>query len=106
MSEIIAKDPDTEVIQMVNANTAYRRRLAEEAKNLAVFPHRVTREEMFELRKYQLKRVCAAGIRGGIGLVFIGAMVRGLMDPGFALTVAGACVLWALWTYRRGAYGK
>lgn len=108
MNEIIVTDADAEVINMVNSRTAYRRRIAAEkaARTPAlVFSHEATPAEVFEMRRAQLRRVTSAGAKLCLGLVFVGAMVRDLIDPVYALLVAGACVIWAVTDYRRGSPG-
>lgn len=95
---------DEDLFERINKKTADRRRIAEEeaAKRPVVFPHSAMPADEFELRKAKLLRVSSAGARVAVGLVFIGAMVRDLITPGFALLVAGTCVIWAVHTYRRG----
>lgn len=50
----------------------------------------------------QMKRIGAAAIRAGVGLIFLGGMTRGLMEPGFAVLVALACAIWAWVSWKRG----
>lgn len=104
--KIIDPDPDREVEQMVNPNTAYRRRLAEEKamENQSVFPRTATQALEWQVQKQKLRRILGALGRCGVGLVFIGGMNHGLMDPVFAVVMALICVVWGLGSLKRNCY--
>ena len=104
--KIIDPDPDREVEQLVNPNTAYRRRLAEEKamENRAVFPHTATQALEWQVQKQKLRRILGAWGRCGGGLVFIGGLSRGRREPVCAVGMALICVVWGLGSLRRNCY--
>lgn len=93
MDNVIFKDEDAEVIRMVNINADRRRRA--ELRNAE--PSDVGQKPT--PCKIRLTRIGAAAVRMGAGLIFIGGMVQGLMDPWFALAAMLACIGWGLATY-------
>lgn len=122
MANEICMDPDSEVIQMVNANAEraarqdkldrqriqriQRLEVGGKTESECASPYRFTKDGIManyheSTAQKQVKRLFPAAARSGVGLIFIGGMARGLMDPGFAVAAMLACVGWGLATYLR-----
>lgn len=101
MRGIYVSQADEEVFRMVNRNHARR----SEEPGAEAIPAEVLREgyeeRMVERRCAKLKQITNAGWRAAFGLVFLGAIVRGLIDPGFGAVLAGFCFAWAWLKYKK-----
>lgn len=93
---------DMEMFAMVNEKTAARRK-RREALELACI------EQAEPIVDNRVTKLCAFGgatVRMSVGLVVLGGIARGLVDPGFAVAVAAGCALWAWGYWRRNRYGN
>lgn len=90
---------DREVIAMCNA-----RRIRDEAKEAELrvieAEYEVIDTEM-EARIMALRIIGGAAARGSIGLVFLGAVTRGMISPVLGLLGAAVSFLWAAGFVRR-----
>ena len=96
------KDPlddqiDFELERMVNPITAARR----QEREVALRPIPAANRKI-DTRVENLKLFCAVAGRLGVGLVFLGAITRAWIVPGFGLAAAAGCFLWACDRFRRG----
>lgn len=48
-----------------------------------------------QARRDRVARVLSAAARAGMGGICVGGAIEGLMDPVFAMVMAGICTLWA-----------
>lgn len=87
---------DFELERMVNPITAARRKEREVA--LRTIP---VAKRKIDTRVENLKLFCAVAGRFGIGLVFLGAITRAWIVPGFGVAAAVACFVWAYGRFLR-----
>ena len=81
---------------MVNERTAARRKRREELELACIEQGGAptVRPRMV------MNVVVGAAIRGGMGLLTVAGISRGMVDPGFGLVLVGVSALWA-WLYCR-----
>ncbi|MBP1581693.1 MAG: hypothetical protein J6A26_04795 [Oscillospiraceae bacterium] len=91
-------EKDREVETMVNQAVAARRASGEVVQIYRDVPEE---KPVFETRWDNLRRIGSVGVRVLIGLMFIGAIVRGLINPILGGILAAACIPWALYRLRR-----
>lgn len=101
-------EADRDVIGVCSAN--HNRWKAAEEKRAAIAysdSHFVEGGSLMTHRRKQLKRVFFTCARASFGMLFLGAIPRGWMDPGMALIMAAASFIWALHYFFRGyRYGE
>ncbi len=101
MRGIYVSQADEEVFRMVNRNHA-RRSVEQGAEAI---PAEVLREgyeeRMLERRCAKLKQITNAGWRAALGVVFLAAIFRELIAPGFGAILATTCFIWAWLRYRK-----
>ena len=90
---------DCEVIHMVRQGLAERQRREREAAKLL---EEDNWEKTAEVWKRRIFLIVAALSRAGVGLIFIGGMAEGLMDPVFAISMTAASVAWGAGHYLKG----
>jgi hypothetical protein len=86
---------DMEMFAMVNEKTAARRR-RREALELAC----IEEAELPVVQNNGLQIAAGVTVRGGLGLIVAGGVVRGLVDPVFGIVMTAMCLIWA-WGYCR-----
>lgn len=96
-------DEDMELINMVNSAAAARRK-AEEQKQISVNREHGVQRATFQHRKNKLEIFLVAASKAAIGCVFLGAIVREMINPGFGVLLAVSCFLWAWFSYRKGIH--
>lgn len=101
MRGIYVSQADEEVFRMVNRNHARRC----EGVRAEAIPAEVLREgyeeRMLERRCAKLKQITNAGWRAALGVVFLAAIFREMIAPGFGAVLAGCCFVWAWLKYRK-----
>ena len=104
MSKVIMRDEDSQVIHMVNTHTAYRRRKAEEAREVLEIREEDTRvrDTDFMKRKQQLIRVTEAAGKAMLGLGFVAAVQFGFVVDWMGVVMGLVCFAWAAASWKRG----
>lgn len=104
MNDEVFDQQDQEVIAMTNDRNG---RVAAKKVVFIPQPELQNLEQMYQCvqgkqeNRAQLKKVGATLFKVGAGLIFIGGMARGLVDPGFALMAALCCAAWAMAGWRK-----
>lgn len=93
---------DMEMFAMVNERTAARRKRREELELACI----AQAEPVEYDRTIKFRAVSGSLIRMSVGLVLLGGITRGLVDPVFGATVAAGCGLWAWGYWGRNRYGN
>ena len=104
MSKEMIMDEDSQVIRMVNTNTAYRRRKAEEAMERREIREEDLRaqNEDFRARKEKLCRALECAGKAALGLAFVAAARAGWVVGWMGLALAAVCLIWAAASWKRG----
>ena len=81
---------------MVNERTAARRKRREELELACIEQGEVPAVQS----RMGIDAVLGIAVRGGMGLLTVAGISRGMVDPGFGLVLVGVSALWA-WLYCR-----
>lgn len=97
-------DQEDRDLEMMTRTNKMRRREEDERRAAMLYrdPPDEETNSLLAHRRHQLKRVFFTCVRTAPGLLFLGAIPRGWMDPGLALITAAACFVWALYYFARG----
>lgn len=101
MRGIYVSQADEEVFRMVNRSHGR----CGEGPGAEAIPAEVLRESyderMLQRRCAKLKRITNTGWRAALGFVFLGAIFRELIAPGFGALLAACCFVWAWLRYQK-----
>lgn len=92
---------DYELEQMVNPITAARRQEREQVARMSLQTAN-NQKQLYAVRMNRRRRIWTAAGRFSIGIVFLGAIAREWILPGFGLALTAACFIWSCFSLRRG----
>lgn len=92
---------DVEMFKMVNEKTALRRQRREEMELACV----AAVDDPMVIRGQNLRAAGGASVRVAWGLVILGGVARGLMNPWFGFALAAVSIVCGWYHWRRCRYG-